>query len=86
MCLVENFGRSTVEYKRLQSLVVVATFLAAGEELTVGECTRAASTKGVVRVGIDLQITVNERNIALARQHLLASLQKDGLQSKLDES
>ena len=64
--LVEYLGRSTVKDKRLQCFVVVATFLAAGEQLTVGECTRTACAKGVVRVGVNVEVSVYEGYILLA--------------------
>ena len=86
VCLVENLGRSTVKDKGLQCLVIVATLLAACEELTVGEGTRTARAKGVVGVGVDVEVAVDKGNILLAGEHLLASLQQNRLQPKLNKA
>ena len=61
-------------YKGLQRLVVVATLLAACEELTIGECACSTLAKGVVGVGVNLATAINLCDVVLARQHRLATL------------
>ena len=85
VCVVEYLGRGAVEDERLQGLVVVAAFLAAREELAVGECARAALAEGVVRVGIYVEVAVYEGYVLLAGQHALAAFEDYGLEAALYE-
>ena len=84
--LVEDGGVCAMPYECLQRLVVVAAFLAACEELTIGERARATLTKGVVRVGVDVATAVNLRDVALTREHRLAALKEYGLETELYEA
>lgn len=68
MGLVKDFGRRAMEDKRLQRLVIVAALLAARKELPVGEGPRAALAEGVVRIGIDIAVAVDLRDIDLAAE------------------
>ena len=79
VCVVEYLRCGAVEDERLQSLVVVAAFLAAREELAVGECAPRALAEGVVRVGIYVEVAVYEGNVLLAGQQRLAAFEDYGL-------
>lgn len=78
MGLVKDFGRRAVEDKRLQRLVIVAALLAARKELPVGEGPRAALAEGVVRIGINIAVAVDLRDIDLAGRDVAAPFQNYG--------
>ena len=84
--LEQNIGHSTVIDKRLQRFVIVAALLRTSEKFAVRECSCAALTKGVVRVGVDLAIAVDLRDIAFASRHIASALQYYRLESQLDKS
>ena len=79
-------GRGAVEDERLQRLVVIAAFLAAGEELAVGECAGAALAEGVVRVGVYVEVAVYEGYVLLAGEHPFAALEDYGPEALLYEA
>ena len=85
MGLEENFGRRTVKHQRLQRLVVVAAFFAAGEELAVGKGPGSAFTEGVVRVGVHSAVAVDLRDVALAGRNVAPALQNHGPQAQFDQ-
>ena len=85
MGLVKDFGRRAVEDERLQRLVIVAALLAARKELPVGEGPRTAFAESVVRIGIDVAVAVDLRDIDLAGRDVAAPLQNHGPQAQLDQ-
>ena len=74
--LIQNLGRSTVVNKALQRTVVVASLLAASEELSVRECSCSTLAKGVVRVGIDSLVALNFCDILASLDNLLTSFKE----------
>ena len=85
MRLAEDLGVGAVEDERFERLAVVAAFLAAREELAVGEGAGAALAERIVRIGIDRSVAVDLGDVALAVGHGTAALQQHGAQPAFDE-
>lgn len=85
MGLEEDFGVGTVEDQRLERLVVVAAFLAAGEELAIGEGAGTPFAEGVVRFGVDGSVAVDLGDVAFAGRDVASALEDDGPQPQLDQ-
>ena len=86
MCFVEYLRRSPVKHQSLKSLIIVSALLAARKEFTVGECSCTTCTKGIVRIGVNIQVAINECNILLTRQNMFTTLQEYGLKPQLYQS
>ena len=84
--LVEDFGRGAVEDEALEGAVVVAAFLTACEEFTVGECACAALAEGVVGVGVDALVALYEGDVLATLDNLLATLENNGFDALLNQS
>ena len=86
MRLEEYLGVGAVKDKRLQRLVVVASFLAARKELAVRKGARTALAESIVRIGIDSAVAVDLRYVVLARQDGLTAFEHYRSVSRLDKS
>ena len=85
MRFIEDLFGGTVKDERLQRLVVVAPFFAAGEEFPVGKGAGAARSESIIRIGIHRAVPVDACHVPFPFGDTFPAFKDDGFIAPLDK-